>query len=92
MNAHEIESLLRNTMVQITDGYQDEDKVTIGRSGTLFVCATRGKQTDYLALHHIREFLIKSGFAVNNIQIFSNGRKDNFSIRVMAQYIGGKIE
>jgi hypothetical protein len=92
MKAQELESMLRSVMVQVTDGYQSEDKVTIGRSENLFVCATRGKQTDFLALYHIREFLIKNGFAVNNIEIFSQGRKDEFSVRIMAEYIGGKID
>jgi hypothetical protein len=92
MKAQELESMLRSVMVQVTDGYQPEDKVTIGRSENLFVCATRGKQTDYITLHHIREFLIKKGFAVNNIEIFSQGRRDEFSVRIMAEYIGGKIE
>jgi hypothetical protein len=92
MNVLELKSLLKNVMVQITDGYQDEDRVTIGQSDNLFICTTRGKQTDYLSLHHIREYLIKSGFAVNNIEIFSNGREDEFSIRIMTVYVGGKIE
>jgi hypothetical protein len=92
MKAQELESMLRSVMVQITDGYQPENKVIIGRSENLFVCVTSGKQTDYLALHHIREFLIKKGFAVNNIEIFSQGRMDEFSVRIMAEYIGGKID
>lgn len=91
MNVQEAEKLLRSAMVQLTDGYMTEDKVTVGRSGNLFVCATRGKQTDYLALHYIREYLIKNGFSVNNIEIFSHDR-DVFSIRVMANYIGGILE
>jgi len=92
MKAQELETMLRSVMVQVTDGYQPEDKVCIGRSENLFVCATSGKQTDYLVLHHIREFLIKKGFAVNNIQIYSMGRRDEFSVRIMAEYIGGKID
>ena len=92
MKEQELKLLLKNIMIQIADGCQTKPDVIIGRSDNLFICVINTNQTDYLSLHYIREYLIKIGFAVNNIQIFSTGRKDEFSIRVMAEYIGGTIE
>jgi hypothetical protein len=87
MNIKELETKLRGAMCQMTEGYTSEEDVTIGRSDDLFVCSVKAEHTDFLSLYHIREYLIKNGFVINNMQLYANTNK-YFSIRVMAQYTG----